>query len=120
MKTVEKLDLSQFYGTEHYYKHLVGNMVYTDGVKYFAEKAGAYWFLDTVGFEYGERFKNEEFLSITLTVAKGKAKVLATDGNDRTLDAANISFTDCPEGEFNFYLTNPPNEVSVLMLRGEY
>jgi len=27
-------NLSQFYGTENYYKHWTGAIVYTDGVKY--------------------------------------------------------------------------------------
>ena len=43
METKEKLEegLSQFYGTENYYKHLSGKL-YTDGVQYLAKNAECY------------------------------------------------------------------------------
>jgi hypothetical protein len=41
-----QIDLSQFTGTENYYRHPFGKALFTDGVKYFAETAGAYWFID--------------------------------------------------------------------------
>ncbi len=44
---MEQAELAQFTGTEQYYKHL-GGLVYTDGVKYLAEKAGSYWLLDII------------------------------------------------------------------------
>ncbi|KAA6439671.1 hypothetical protein FEM33_11230 [Dyadobacter flavalbus] len=43
MKTekLSKSDLAEFTGTEKWYRHtLVQNFLYTDGVKYVAEKAG--------------------------------------------------------------------------------
>jgi hypothetical protein len=46
-------ELRQFTGSEHHYRHRLG-FVYTDGVKYLAEKAGAYWLLDVIG-SYQER-----------------------------------------------------------------
>jgi len=50
LDSTTKLDLSQFYGTENYYRTnpiFAKDMVHTDGVKYFADNAGngAYWFL---------------------------------------------------------------------------
>ncbi len=41
-------ELEQFYGTEKWYRHFTG-LVYTDGIKYLAENAGAYWLIDLVG-----------------------------------------------------------------------
>ena len=42
-------DLRQFTGTDNWYKHWMGKILYTDGVKHFAEMAGAFWFIDVVG-----------------------------------------------------------------------
>jgi len=113
MKT---LDLSSFYGTENYYKHpLVQQFLYTDGVQYFATEAGAYWFLDIVATEYFPLLKTEGFLSIQLAVQSGAATITVTDGNDRNLKSRRIDFTDCPEGEYLFFLTD-----GVLMLSSEY
>jgi hypothetical protein len=109
-------DLSNFTGTENWYRHnLMHDTVYTDGVKYFAEKAGAYWFLDIVDTELFPLQKKEGFLSITMTVANEQASIVATDGNLTTLWNKEISFTDCPDGEYRFYFTD-----NVLLLTSEY
>lgn len=39
--------LLEFIGTENYYKHMFG-LHYTDGVKEFAERFKAYWFIDLI------------------------------------------------------------------------
>ena len=50
-KTLTKADLRQFIGTEHWYRHwAVRNIVFTDGAKYVADTAGAYWLLDEIAF----------------------------------------------------------------------
>ena len=110
-------DLRQFTGTEHYYKHNFGGMLYTDGVKYFAEKAGggAYWFLDIVSTELMRLAAEEGFLSIHLFAKNGKAKLSADDGNDNILWTKNIDFTDCPDGDWMFFLTD-----KVMMIPSEY
>ena len=44
--------LRQFTGSECWYRHnLNRNTIYTDGVQFFAENAGAYWFIDIVATE---------------------------------------------------------------------
>jgi hypothetical protein len=109
-------DLSNFTGTENWYRHnLMHDTVYTDGVKYFAEKAGAYWFLDIVDTELFPLQKQHGFLSITMTVANEQASIVATDGDLTTLWNKDITFTDCPEGEYKFFFTD-----NVLLLTSEY
>jgi hypothetical protein len=50
-KTLTKADLIQFTGSEHWYHHaMVRDVLYTDGVKYVAETAGAYWLIDEIAF----------------------------------------------------------------------
>jgi hypothetical protein len=68
MKT--SLDLSQFYGTENYYKTFLFNphLKHTDGVQYFAENAGAFWFLDIIATDIFSLTKSQPFLSIILQV----------------------------------------------------
>ncbi|MCK9598089.1 MAG: hypothetical protein M0R06_03545 [Sphaerochaeta sp.] len=47
--------LAQFYGSEQWYKASFGGVVYTDGVKYLADHAGAYWLIDAVASYQGAR-----------------------------------------------------------------
>lgn len=112
-----KNELAQFYGTEHYYKHMFGGMVYTDGVKYFAENAGggAYWFLDIIATEVMQLHKTQPFNSIHLISGGHNATLTVDDGNDNKLWSKIIHITDCPEGDWQFYLID-----KVLMLPSEY
>jgi hypothetical protein len=111
-KAAPALDLSQFYGTENYYRHISGK-VYTDGVQYFASQAGAYWFVDLVLLEMDQG--DEPFLAVTLTVKGDSADILVTDGNLGELARKSIEWTDCPEGEYTFYICD-----GVMMLSSEY
>lgn len=112
-----KHEMAQFTGTEHYYRHVLSRMTYTDGVKFFAENAGggAYWFLDIVGTELMQIHLSQSFISITLNVQDNKADIRATDGNDTPLYKRHIAFTDCPEGEWAFYLID-----GIMLLTREY
>ncbi len=115
--TALKLGLAQFTGTEHYFPHAISRMKYTDGVQFFAENAGggAYWFLDIVGTELMEIHATEPFVSIKLLAINSQADIAATDGNDTQLFHRHIEFTDCPDGEWTFYLID-----GILLLTGEY
>ena len=116
--TIKTIDLSGFYGTENYYKSPLTNCVYTDGVKYFAEEAGAYWFLDLVLHEYRALVHKELFLSITLKVSRESAVIEVSDGNGSYAKPRLIDHTDCADGEYNFYFVQ--GEPTVLMLASEY
>jgi len=118
MESTTKLDLSQFYGTENYYRtnHLFAkDLVHTDGVQYFADTAGCYWFLDIIATEAFPLLKKEPFMAINLLVEDGKAKIAVEDGDLKTLLAKQIDYTNCPDGLYEFFLTN-----NVLMLTSEY
>jgi len=124
MESTTKLDLSQFYGTENYYRTnpiFAKDMVHTDGVKYFADNAGngAYWFLDIIATEVFPMLKKEPFISIRLIVGSNQsdtdAVIVATDGDENVIFRKLIPHTDCPVGVYEFFLTN-----NVLMLTSEY
>ena len=57
-------ELGQFTGTEQRYLHQIARgLLYTDGVQFVAERAGAYWLLDEVALvQRGEpALDGEEF-----------------------------------------------------------
>lgn len=111
-----KQGLSNYYGTQNYYKHpFSATMTYTDGVRAFAELAGAYWLLDIMATEVAPLLKTEDFLSIELIVANSKGKLFVDDGNSAILFSKTIEYTNCPTGSWNFFMTN-----DVLMLPSEY
>ena len=112
-----KANLSQFTGTEYYYHHFLGNLMYTDGVKYLAEACGAYWLIDIVAsFAFDKRVKNEDFQVYKLTVQKDHtALVEVSDGNDKILAKQAIEFTDFPLDSITLWLTN-----GIILLPSEY
>jgi hypothetical protein len=66
-------DLNQFTGSENWYRHSIsGNVLYTDGAQYLAEKGGAYWLLDTIAIcqQHEKRVSVEEFQVWKLTVGE--------------------------------------------------
>jgi hypothetical protein len=110
--------LRQFTGTEHWYRHpLYRTFCYTDGVKYLAEAAGAYWLIDDIlACQIEPRVKNEAFQFWTLTVRDNHTAVLTcTDGNTALVYRQEYGFTDFPLKEQKLYLTN-----NVLLLPSEY
>ena len=111
------MNLGQFTGTENYFKSnmFVPKMLHTDGVEYFCKEGGAYWFLDKVALEYSKMQEVHPFMSIKLVVKNDEADIFVEDGNGDALFKQFIPFTDCPEGEYNFFLTD-----NVLMLTSEY
>ena len=118
--TSEELEaaLGQFTGTEHWCRHpLYRAFCYTDGVKYLAETAGAYWLIDDIlACQLDARVKNEPFQFWTLTVHDNHGAVLTcTDGNDKLVYRQDYGFTDFPLQAQKLYLTN-----NVLLLPSEY
>ena len=118
-KTLNKSDLAQFTGSEQWYRHgLVRSILFTDGAKYVADKAGAYWLLDEIAL--AQRLKKsvaaEEFQLWKLTVKPDHTAVLACeDGNGEAVLSKAIPFTDFPLDEIKFYVTN-----NTILLPSEY
>lgn len=121
MKTekLTKADLAEFTGTEQWYRHpLVKNYLYTDGIKYVAERAGAYWLIDEIAFHQTHPLvSKEEFQSWTLNVDLQQATAILAcdDGNGRIVYKKEIGYTDFPLDEIKIFVTN-----HVILLPGEY
>jgi hypothetical protein len=119
--TTDKLksNLARFYGSDVWYRHgLNRNMLYTEGVQYFAETAGghgAYWLLDIIATEVFPLLEKEPFLVIKVIVNTSDCHIFADDGNDNLVWSRYIDYTDLQEGTWEFYFTD-----NVLLLPSEY
>ena len=117
-KTLTKADLAQFIGTEKYYRHgLMRKVLYTDGVQFVAEKAGAYWLIDEIAFAQVEpAVAKQPFQFWKLKVAADRTATLTcADGNDGHILTRMIPFTDFPLDEIAFYFID-----NTLLLPSEY
>ncbi len=112
-------DLAQFCGTDNWWKHWTGRINYTDGVKFLAEKAGAFWLIDLVASYQTARLRQEEFQVWNLTVDREKKPIaVATcqaDSDAPVLVRQEIDHTDFPLPAIKLWLVN-----GALMLPGEY
>ena len=111
-------ELAQFTGTEHWYRHQIARgVLYTDGIQYVAERAGAYWLVDEVALAQRgvPALDGEEFQVWTLIVDGTAAILRCGDGNGRVLLEKRIEYTDFPESGIKLYFTD-----GVIMLPGEY
>jgi hypothetical protein len=102
--------LSQFTGSEHWYRHgLARDILFTDGAKYVADQAGAYWLLDEIAFaQRGQkRVAAEEFQVWKLTVKPDHTATLACeDGNGTTVFEKALEFTDFPAERIELWFEN--------------
>lgn len=116
-------DLDQFSGTENWYRHAINRRVtFTDGMKFLADKAGAYWLLDEIALAQSRpRLKGEGFQVWRLKLDGKGCMLTADDGNDNVLLTKAIEFTDFPLDELKLYVADGgPDNTRVIMLPGEY
>lgn len=110
-------ELSQFTGTEQWYRNpLFRNYVYTDGVKYLAEKAGAYWLIDYIfSNQLTPKIRKEEFQNWKVKTNNNSAIIRVEDGRDNLIQKFKLEYTDFPFEEFNLWFTD-----NTLLLPSEY
>jgi len=86
----------------------VRSILFTDGAKYIADAAGAYWLLDEIAFaQRGERaVAAEEFQVWKLTVKDDSATLSCDDGNGRIVFEKAIPLTDFPPEGVTLWFTN--------------
>ena len=117
-KTFNTADLTQFTGSEHWYRHgLVRQVLYTDGARYVAETAGAYWLLDEIALAQRSEWsvKAEPFQVWTLTVQDSAGTLTCEGGDGRRVFKKAIPFTDFPaEGVTLWFCEN------TILLASEY
>ena len=111
------LNLSQFTGTENWYRHpLVRKVLYTDGAKYVADKCEAYWLLDAIAsWQLDPKVKDEPFQVWKLTTKDSTGVLVCEDGNGHEVTRQEISYTDFPLDEITLWFTD-----NVILLPSEY
>ena len=102
--------LAQFTGSQNFYRHsLVREVLYTEGVQYVADAAGAHWLLDEIALAQRNIIpvNREDFQVWDLKVDAAQAGVLTCgDGNGLEVYSKHIEFTDFPEPGIRFYYAN--------------
>ena len=114
-----KASLAQFIGTMYYHKLSLFPVLATDGVRYFCEKASAFWLFDDMSAVTVTKAKNEEFIVAVATSKDNECDVVYDDGNENKIYEQHYDYTDLPEGEWKFYISNYPTQ-KVIMLPSEY
>lgn len=110
--------LRQFTGTEQWYEHYFFKwIVYTDGVKYLAEHAGAYWLIDEIAYAQKVLRKlPEQRLQIwKLKVSDDKGTLSCIGDAETVIYSKRIPYTDFPLDEFILYFAN-----NIIHLPSEY
>ena len=106
-------------GTEQWYRHaLNGEVHFTDGAKYVADRVGAYWLLDEIALVQlnNKRVGAERFQVWKLNVnADMTADLTCEDGNDNVVCTKTIPFTDFPLEGITFWFTD-----NTILLPSEY
>ena len=113
-------NLRQFTGTESYerWSILFRNFVLTDGTKYLAENAGAYWLMDAIASHF-PAYRDEGFVVAKFTKKNRAWLLLLEDGNDNILASQKIGFSDFPLPEITLYVI-PQDGLWVILLPSEY
>jgi len=124
MNKLEYFD--QFICTQNYYSNKNYPFLYTDGVKYLAENAKAYWILDAIASWQSEFIiKSDQDLSQIqfwkLKVNSDKSAFLICERDlDETVITQKIPFTDFPLRDISLYLCDMWLGQGVLTLPSEH
>ena len=110
-KTLSKADLAQFTGSEQWYRHGINRRVlFTDGAKFVADQAGAYWLLDEIALAQRSKkaVASEEFQvwKLAVDLASHTATLSCEDGNGHTVFTKAITYTDFPVAEVTLWFAN--------------
>ncbi len=124
-------DLKQFIGDLERWRHpLCRRMVYTPGVRYLAENAGAYWLLDAIASWLGSkeftaaarrdpRVRDIHFWKLAVADDKSAILTAVADSGEPPFVAQRIAYTDFPLKEIDLWGALD-GEYWTIMLPSEY
>jgi hypothetical protein len=117
-------NLDGFTGTEAYHPWsiLFRKAVLTDGAKYLADKAGAYWLMDVIASHQVLLLKNKEHWFQVWHIEVGdnnNAVITCDDGNGNVLARQEIEYTNFPIKSYELYAIFDGNNL-VILLKSEY
>lgn len=123
--------LGHFTGSENYYRAAFGNMLFTDGVHYVAEQAGAFWLIDAIASHQRKAAKDAKLAQFQVWFLRSNGKggctlscYADTGKGQRAKISQRIEYTDFPFDQFGsegfkLYVGANGNGVT-LMLPSEY
>jgi len=117
-KTFDPAMLAQFTGTERYYR-INRRCLLTDGTRYLAEEAGAFWLMDAAASYLIELGTDDWFVQIVLIVNGSTALLKLEDGNGHVRAQQEIPHTDFPVPQQTLYACWD-GQHWVIMLPSEY
>jgi len=111
-------ELSNFIGTNAYWP-ICKFAVLTDGTKFLADQAEAYWLMYAIASYLPELKSKHEFAVAELSITHSAAVLLLTDGNHNELARQAVEYTDFPLPSITMY-TAWAGDFWVIMLPSEY
>jgi uncharacterized protein DUF6876 len=107
--------LRRFTGTQRWFRSSTG-LLYTDGIQYLAEHAGAYWLIDVVG-SWQPKLVDRRFQVWRLSVNLDRTAVvtMVEDDGSPELVRQELEYTDFPLDDFSCYCID-----GILLLQSEY
>ena len=118
MKKFDPIQLTQFIGTEKYYR-ISRRHLLTDGTKYLAEAAECFWMMDAIASHLCEIGTADWLVLVRVEVTEGRAVMIYEDGNGREHARQEIPYTDFPLNSITLYACWD-GEHWVIMLPSEY
>lgn len=117
-----KEDLRQFYGSEQFYR-ICGDCVITEGVKYFGDKAEAYWLINdiVINCKMNKSLKDEDFVSVYCKKPENMAGIFVEyeDGNGNKLYQDYYPHSSLPDSDkgigYNLWFVD-----NMVLLPSEY
>lgn len=101
------VQLRHFTGSERFYRHLLNRqVVFTEGVRFLAEQAEAFWLIDAIASYFGSpemraamssdpRLNSMQFWTLTVTDGRGELEMEA-DADEPAAITQDVPFTDFP------------------------
>ncbi|WP_036219997.1 DUF6876 family protein [Calidithermus chliarophilus] len=113
--------LHAFTGTERYHAHWCGgSLLLTDGARFLAERAGAFWLMDVIASTLPLR-KWDPFVRVRVERDGCGAKLTLDDGDGKVYYFQHVPYTDFPLEECTLYAAWDEGHARyVVMLPGEY
>jgi len=108
-------NLLRFTGSDQFIQHpLNRSVVYTEGVHYLAEEAGAFWLIDAIASYFGssemmaaiaqdERLETLQFWHLKVTAERGAVLTARADKGEPPFITQEIPFTDFPLKEIDVW-----------------
>ena len=115
-------ELEQFTGSTQFFRDSFNKCVYTEGFKFFMDKAKCYWLFSDIAIVVmmKQKFQQEDFINATIKVKDKKAVITLDDGNGNVLYTQKYGYTDFPLEDFSFFIVRNEENSFTFMLKGEY